>query len=238
MIAPVNGEAPASMRRTFGLAVLLLAACVAALLTHVAIDIAGDYWLAHDAYDALPHHSRLATLIGISALALALFIAIVGRAVADVRGKRGALREALEALVDDSAAHFVARVVFTSLLVLIAMETLDSLLGIGKIEDLADAFGGSISLGLAFALPISLTVAAGTRMLARSMIRLLQPLLRVVGAWLRYLVRNGTRATQTSVEIGTTRRGTRSSLLARCAGLRAPPHRPALQTSLIEAFPA
>lgn len=209
----------------FGAAVVLFAACVAALLTHVAIDIAGDYWLAHDAYDTLAHHSRLATLIGISALALALLGAIVAHAFADVRGNRGALRDALEALVVGRALPFVAGVVFVSLLALVAMETLDSLLGTGKIEDAADAFGGSIAFGLAFALPISLAVALGTWILARSMIRLLQPLLRVVGALLTYLARSCDRTTPALALIATTPLWMRSSLLARCAGLRAPPHR-------------
>ncbi|HTV73540.1 MAG TPA: hypothetical protein VME66_07550 [Candidatus Acidoferrales bacterium] len=234
MIARISGEAAASMirlRTSVGVAVLLFAACVAALLTHVAIDVAGDYWLARDAYDTLAHHSRLATLIGISAIAVALFAAIAARAIADVRGKRGALREALEALVGGSATLFSLRVAVLSLAVLIAMETLDSLLATGTIEDLPDAFGGSIAFGLAFALPISLTVAFGTWKLARSMIRLLQPLLRVVGALLQYLIRTGDRETPLLAAIDTTRRGVRSSLLARCAGLRAPPHRTALQTA-------
>jgi hypothetical protein len=228
MIGRSGGEAAASMTRLrtmLGVAVLLLAACTAALLTHVAIDVAGDYWLAHDAYDALAHHSRFATLIGISATILVLFGTIAGCAVAEVRGKRGALRELLEALVGGSAAFFVARVVVASLLVLMAMETLDSLLGAGKIEDVADALGGSIPFGLAFALPISLIVALGTWKLARSMIRLSQPLLRVVGALFRYLVRAGVRALPTLARIVTAKNGVRISLLARCAGLRAPPHR-------------
>jgi hypothetical protein len=208
-----------------GVAVLLLAACTAALLTHIAIDIAGDYWLAHDAYDTLAHHSRLATLIGISAIILALVGAITGCAVADVRGKRGALCDLLEAFVGGSAAFFVARVVLTSLAVLMAMETLDSLLGAGKIEDVADAFGGSVSFGLSFALPISLIVALGTWKLARSMIRLSQPLLRVVGALLGYLVRAGVRARPSFARLAPAKNGLRMSLLARCAGLRAPPHR-------------
>jgi hypothetical protein len=228
MIGRSGGEAAASMTRLrtmLGVAVLLFAACTAALLTHVAIDVAGDYWLAHDTYDALAHHSRLATLIGISALILALFGAIAGCAVAEVRGKRGALRDLLEALVGGSAAFFIARVVVTSLVVLMAMETLDSLLGAGKIEDVADALGGSISFGLAFALPISLGVALGTWKLARSMIRLSQPLLRVVGALLGYLVRAGVRALPSFARIAPAGSGMRTSLLARCAGLRAPPHR-------------
>lgn len=134
----------------------LVAAAIAALIAHVVIDAIGDFALARDAYDGLEHASRglvsLALLLGVAVLACRFVVAALG----DDRA-----REKISAhlQVPRSPLLFVAAVAVATLVLLVGMESLDTLAAGQDLGSLADIFGGSIALGLA--VTVSVAIALG-----------------------------------------------------------------------------
>lgn len=115
-------------------------------MAHFAIDVAGDYLLARDSYDHLEHGSR-ELLTGL-ALVLAVFLAARGlKSCCDIATKhRGRL--ARPVLGVREALGLIAGAVTASAALVPAMELLDGRLDGAPVLQLADAFGGSILLGL------------------------------------------------------------------------------------------
>ncbi len=136
------------------------AALCSAILAHVAIDIAGDYLLAHDTYDDLGHGSR--SLAAVIALLLAAFVAVaaIGAAVREARGSPDAFRRALTALIPRNRTVFTALVTLATPVLLAAMESLDALLAGEAIPGAANLFGGSIALGAGVMLGAACVVSA------------------------------------------------------------------------------
>jgi hypothetical protein len=135
-----------------------VAVCVAALLAHLAIDAFGDFALARDAYDAVAHDSRTLIVLAMLCVAVAAGLRFVISALDPaVRTRRAGL---LARLVPRTPVTFALSVLAAATVVLAAMETLDTLASTGRVEDLADAFGGSLVFGLGIAVPIALAVAA------------------------------------------------------------------------------
>jgi hypothetical protein len=142
--------------RTFA-PLLLCAATIAAALSHVAIDIVGDYALPHDTYDYIAHGSReLVTVIAALAAAAIAFrglhiccdlaTANRGRVSAPELGKwRGVL--------------FVFLVLSLAAILVPAMEVLDGRLAGTPVTELDDAFGGSLLLGLSTTIGCAAAVA-------------------------------------------------------------------------------
>jgi hypothetical protein len=124
----------------------LCAAAAAAALAHFAIDIVGDFALSHDTYDNLPHDSR--GLIAGLALVIAAVLARRGlRSCFEIAAaNRTRIRQSAPGAA--IAIGFVLSVVALTATVVPAMEWLDGRLGGVPVEELADAFGGSIFLGL------------------------------------------------------------------------------------------
>lgn len=128
---------------------LSLAFCAAAAggaLAHVAIDVVGDYLLPADSYDHLAHSSR--GLVTGLALALAAVLAARGLQVCCTiaSAHRGRLaRPALGAL---GTLGLFAGAVGASTALVPAMEWLDGRIDGAPVARLADAFGGSLLLGL------------------------------------------------------------------------------------------
>jgi hypothetical protein len=135
----------------------LCAAAGAAALAHVAIDIVGDYALAHDTYDSIAHGSR--ELVAGVALVAAIVLAFRGlRVCCDVAvANRGRLPG--RDLNKRQAFGFVAGVLAAVAVLVPAMELLDSRLDGTGLSGLDDAFGGSIPLGLAVAVACAAIVA-------------------------------------------------------------------------------
>ncbi len=63
----------------------LASAFVAALVAHVAIDVAGDYLLAHDTYDDHAHGSRYVASIALAIAAIATLWIFVRAVLAETR---------------------------------------------------------------------------------------------------------------------------------------------------------
>jgi hypothetical protein len=166
-------------------AVSLAAAIFAALAAHIVIDIAGDYVLAHDAYDAPAHGSRYVASLSLAALALGAMWALFRAALAETRGTLGALRAALKLAVPRSALAFGFTVTTAALPVLLGMAWLDDLCAGVTADDLTDLFGGSIPLGAGIAIAFALAVAAGVHRIVALLHRFHRSITRVVGAFVR-----------------------------------------------------
>ena len=107
----------------------IVAACAAALLAHVAIDVAANFYAAHDPYDDIAHGSRLAAFAGVLALAAVAALSVISLAA---RSRDEALHALFLAIERRPAWAFVAAVIVGSLAALVAMETLDSLRAGGR----------------------------------------------------------------------------------------------------------
>ncbi len=209
------------MRRRLRRVVFVLTVISSALVAHVAIDIAGDFLLSHDAYDDVAHHSRESVFIVACVLAAIAGWRTLCAARAELRGSRGSLRALLYDSVPASCVRFVASVAALSVPALLAMAGLDAALDGTAIDDACDLLGGSAVLGLACTLGSALAVAT----LAWTAIRALARLDRVV---LRLVATLAERARVPQSAPATVRRvrpATRSaaSICARSFGLRAPP---------------
>jgi hypothetical protein len=124
----------------------LCAAAAGAALAHLAIDVLGDYALAHDSYDDFAHGSRiLATLV---ALAVAALLAARGLRVCCEVGARNRTRLARPGFGSPAALGYAATAVASSCAVVPAMEWVDGRVDGLAVTTLGDAFGGSLVLGL------------------------------------------------------------------------------------------
>ena len=115
-------------------------------MAHFAIDVAGDYLLARDSYDHLAHGSR-ELLTGL-ALVLAVFLAARGLKICCEIATKHRGRLARPVLGLREALGLIAGAVTASVVFVPAMELLDGRLDGAPVLRLADAFGGSILLGL------------------------------------------------------------------------------------------
>lgn len=136
---------------------VVLTACVTALVAHVLIDMLGDFALVHDAYDRIEHGSRLVIFAGsVGLVTLALFW-LWCSAVADARTPRSGVRDLLISAGRCTATPVAIIATIGLAVVMIGgMECVDVFRGGEAATDLADAFGGSLLLGL------SVSVALGT----------------------------------------------------------------------------
>lgn len=138
----------------------IVAACAAALLAHVAIDIAANFYAAHDPYDDIAHGSRLAAFAGVLALAAVAALSVVSLAA---RSRDEALLTLFSAIERRPAWAFAAAVIAGSLAALVAMETLDSFAATGHTCSLAAALGGVPAAGIAIEAAIAWAVARAVR---------------------------------------------------------------------------
>jgi hypothetical protein len=124
----------------------LCAAAAAAAMAHVAIDVVGDYALKRDSYDHLQHGSR-ELLTGVALFAAILLAARGLRICCEIAAaNRTRLLRPVLRLRD--ALGILGVAVTAGTLIVPAMEYLDGRLDGMPVTRLADAFGGSISLGL------------------------------------------------------------------------------------------
>jgi len=122
------------------------AAAIAATVGHFAIDIVGDYALPHDTYDDVGHSSR-ELLTGI-AIAVAVALTLRGlRACCEIAAASRFRLPSTTSRPYERLGFILGTIATTSLLVP-AMEWLDGRLAGAPVTGLADAFGGSLRLGL------------------------------------------------------------------------------------------
>ncbi|MGC2129383.1 MAG: hypothetical protein WA629_04710 [Candidatus Aquilonibacter sp.] len=125
---------------------VLATALLAAVSAHVGIDVLGDYLVRDDSYDHLAHDSRLlftaiALLLAAAAAVQCFLYFCTAAASIQTRVRLLHLRPA-------QIACACALIALLALLVVPAMETIDALQAGADIDSLADAFGGSILLGV------------------------------------------------------------------------------------------
>ena len=205
------------------LAVPLAAACLAALAAHIAIDVAGDFVLAHDAYDDPAHGSRWLASFAAAGLGLAGFWAVLRAALAETRGSNGALRSALRAAMPLGPAGFAALVAAIALPLVLAMACLDASFSGIAIDDAADLLGGSIPLGAGLTVAFGMAAGLGVHRLLTLLCRFHRSIVRAVGAFVRP-ARAASRALRILVASNTQDRPRVLAALARCTGAnRAPP---------------
>ena len=146
----------------------LCAAAAAAAAAHVAIDVVGDYALAHDTYDNVPHDSRAL----VTGIALLLALALAGRGLRVcceiAAANRARLPRPLRGWRERLGLVFGA--VTASAMLVPAMEWLDGRLDGVPVRELDDAFGGSIVLGLVTTVICAIVVALAVYALARWLI--------------------------------------------------------------------
>ncbi|HXO17854.1 MAG TPA: hypothetical protein VN909_06760 [Candidatus Dormibacteraeota bacterium] len=124
----------------------LCAAAAGAALAHYAIDVVGDYALARDSYDHLAHGSR-ELVTGIALVAAAVLAARGLRVCCEIATiNRGLVARPVLRLRETIGLLFGA--VAASAVMVPAMECLDGRLDGVPVVRFADAFGGSIPLGL------------------------------------------------------------------------------------------
>jgi hypothetical protein len=166
----------------------LVGAFVAALVAHVAIDVAGDYLLTHDTYDDQAHGSRYVASIAILIATIAVLYAYVRVVIAETCGIRGALSAALRSSIPASTLAFAAIVVSLALPLLLGMAWLDSLVAGARVDDVTDLFGGSLALGIGMAAFASLATAVGLRSFVALVARFHRSIVRVAFAIVHAIV--------------------------------------------------
>jgi hypothetical protein len=162
---------------------VLFAAMAAAATAHVAIDIVGDYALAHDTYDDVAHSSREL----ISGLALLIALALATRALRVCFELAAANRTRLPQPSANrrEAFGFVFGVIAVSATLVPAMEWLDGRLAGVPVKELDDAFGGSILLGLGTTVVCAIVVASIVYAIARWLISHRDAIATILGTLLR-----------------------------------------------------
>lgn len=206
------------------LALPCFAACAAAVLAHIAIDIAGDYVLPTDAYDALNHGSRwTVSLLALAAAAGGLWV-VLRAALADVRGSRGTLRTVLRAAAPASPWRFFALVAVLSVPVLLGMASLDTLAAGRPVDDLGDLVGGSFVLAGVLTALCAFLVSAGALGFLRLLCRYQRALVRAVEAFVRLALAFERAAAPLGARRESGRLRTHSALRRCTSGNRAPPH--------------
>ena len=140
--------------------VLLFSASLSAAVAHLAIDVLGDFLLAHDAYDGMAHTSRsaLAGLVLAGAAALAVRHVICALDPSD-SGRRRSIAIA-RALLPQHRLSFAVWTAAFALVALCAMEVVDARAAGVAIDDPADLLGGSLILGSLTLLGCAIAVAA------------------------------------------------------------------------------
>jgi hypothetical protein len=200
---------------------VLAAAGAAALASHVAIDIAANFVVAHDPYDDFEHGSRAVFLGGSLVIGIAGALAVLLAALRDFHLDEDAIRGLIGRAASASPARFVAPVVPVAFAGLLAMEWLDSLASVGRACSLTDALGGSVALGsfivVAMAVAIGLAVWRLLRLLARSH----RAFAHAIGSFIVGALKPTAAIASVlpSAEAGVQA----ASVLARRAGKRAPP---------------
>ncbi|HTZ55139.1 MAG TPA: hypothetical protein VMB20_08730 [Candidatus Acidoferrum sp.] len=129
-------------------------ALLAAVSAHVGIDVLGDYLVRDDSYDHVAHGSRV--LFTLCALGLAALIGLylfshLCTAAASLRERVRMIR-----IRRSQMAAAIACIALLALFFVPAMETLDALRAGADVDSPADAFGGSLLLGISTTLGCAL----------------------------------------------------------------------------------
>ncbi|HLY03877.1 MAG TPA: hypothetical protein VKR56_15435 [Candidatus Cybelea sp.] len=146
-------------------ALVVAAAAAAAVAAHGTIDIIADYLVAHASYDDVSIHDSRGVVVALAAI-VAGAIALHGlRLCCDAAANRTLASSPAPSW--RSAPLFVGATMLLASIIVPAMELLDSRLAGTTLAGLADAFGGSVFLGLSTTLACAAAVALAVFALAR-----------------------------------------------------------------------
>ncbi len=137
-------------------------------MAHYAIDVIGDYALARDSYDHLGHGSR--ELVTGIALMVAAYLAAHGLRICCEIAVTNRTRLLRPMLPLRETVGLLSAAVGASIAIVPAMEYFDGRLDGVPVTGFADAFGGSIPLGLATTLASATLVALLVYAIARWLI--------------------------------------------------------------------
>ncbi len=205
---------------------LVFAACAAALVAHVTIDIVGDYVLAHDTYDANEHASRADVLVLALGLAFAGIGRVLGSALHEARTGHAAPALTAAGIVGRDGRRFVFAVIVLSLPMLMAMELFDVVGAGGRVDDIADLLGGSAWLGLGVSIPVAALSGSLVRQAARMLLGSHRTLVAALGRLMALLARSrgGSTGRRTRADVVTWQ--PHRSIITRGPSKRGPPPLP------------
>jgi hypothetical protein len=215
----------ASGTGVFAALMLVGAACGAALLAHVGIDLAGDFLLARDAYDGIDHRSRSEVFVIAVALGSAALIRTLWLALDEARTGRARSRPTFAAVFGQRPWRFALAVVALTIPALAGMEFFDIVADGGRLDDPLDLLGGSAWLGLGLTLPAAVFVALMVRSIANLVMGSHRALVTVISRLFALLARFGPRVQKSALEPGAGVPFRRRSILSRRCGKRGPPLR-------------
>ncbi|MGB6986122.1 MAG: hypothetical protein WBD74_09150, partial [Candidatus Aquilonibacter sp.] len=133
-------------------------ALLAAVCAHVGIDVLGDYLVRDDSYDHVAHGSRLfftLSALGLGTVAGLYLFSHLCAAAATLR-----VRVRMLYLRRSQVAGAIACIVLLALVFVPVMETIDAIRAGADLDSLADAFGGSLLLGICTTLGCALAWSA------------------------------------------------------------------------------
>ena len=209
--------------QAFLVAVIVLSALAAAAAAHFLLDFIGDFALAHDSYDGMAHGSRLLSFLIVTFLAAAGAVRLIVSALDGANASTAAFRALVGPLLALSEWRFIAAVATGALAGVITMQSVDSLLSGVRVDDIADALGGSAPLGLAVTLVVSTAIGAAVSRLFRALAAAHDAIVEIVSSlFIDARPHTGSAsAMRTSVTLRSFARPL--SVLSTRAGKRAPP---------------
>jgi hypothetical protein len=172
------------LERKLGSAALAICATalLAAVSAHVAIDVLGDYLVRDDSYDHLAHGSRVLftfVALGLAGVAGFYLFSHLCAAASSLRARVQLLRVARRHII-----LAIAGTLALAFLVVPTMETVDALRAGGDIDSLADAFGGSLVLGISTTIACALVWSGAVLGLAAWLVHHRERVVRLLSAFL------------------------------------------------------
>ncbi len=151
-------------------------------MSHIGIDVLGDFLLPHDTYDDVSHASRLVICCaGLTIFGLAAVWLLLG--ALDEGARRTQADRGRDVRISLPVMRYVAFVVSGALALLVAMEFTDVALAGRSIDDASDLLGGSIPLGAGVLGAVAAAFAFASWRVAGWALSVERAVLRAIGAW-------------------------------------------------------
>jgi len=209
--------------RTFLVAAIVLSSLGAAAAAHFLLDFIGDFALAHDSYDGMAHGSRLVSFLIVVVIAAAGAVRLIVSALDGANTSTAAFRALVGPLLALSTWRFAAAVASGALLGVVAMQAVDSVFSGARIDDVADALGGSIPLGVAVTLAVSGAIGTAVSRLFHVVSAAHDTIVEMVCSLLIGARHRGDSARTMQMAVALDSFATPLSVLSKRAGKRAPP---------------
>jgi len=127
---------------------IAIVACVGAVLSHLAIDGAANFVVAHDPMDDVEHASRATLVLGVAAMLAGVVACMLVSAWSDVASRESLLAGVMHEVGRSNPWLLAARIAPICFGLVAAMEAADSAAAGVRVDDVAALFGGSVPLGV------------------------------------------------------------------------------------------